>query len=201
MKLLNYTFLLPIFLFCFSLNLRAQSEVNVEKSKKPISKFNYSFQVGALIHDALTEDVGIDLTLNIDYSIRTALGYQISPKVSVGIMTGLDEYPNTVLIPVGLFADSKLGKSKVRWYSRINSGYAFESSDAELRDGGLFINFETGIWIKTSRKGNMTLTLGHYRQRANQMLRDVYRYPGFGDLFQEFSYRRVVFNIGYNTRI
>ena len=202
MKPLKSTILLCCALIIsFSVQLKGQSYVEDEKEEKPISKFIYSIQAGIMFYDALDRDVDIDLTLNMDYSIRTSLGYQLSPKVSAGVITGLDEYPSTTLIPVGVFIDGKVGKSTVRWYNRVNTGYAFTSSDTQSQDGGAFINFETGLWIKTTRKGSLVLTLGHHRQKANQTLKDVYRYPGVGDLYKEFSYRRVVFNVGYSTRI
>lgn len=117
---------------------------------------------------------------------------------------GLDEYPSSVLLPVGIFTDAKVGKSKVKWYNRVAVGYGFSTVTAtenESYGGGGFINFETGLWIKTTAKGALTITFGHYRQRSDQTQKGIYRYPAVGDLYQEFSFRRGVINIGYSTRI
>jgi len=76
-----------------------------------------------------------------------------------------------------------------------------KTTNEKAYEGGSFINFDTGINIQTTLKGSLLIIVGYQRQSASETLKNVFRYPAYGDLLQEYSFKRVAFSVGYRVNL
>ena len=98
-------------------------------------------------------------------------GVQYSPRLGVGVITGLDWYNSALINPVGLGLRYDLaGKQNTRLYASADVGYGFswfhQNSDGFDTRGGLMLNPGLGLRIGKPDGAAFTLSFSYKHQDA-----------------------------------
>ena len=96
-------------------------------------------------------------------------GVQYSPRLGVGVITGLDWYNSALVNPLGLGLRYDLaGKKNTRLYASADAGYGFtwfhQNSDGFDTRGGLMLNPGLGLRIGKPDGAAFTLSFSYKHQ-------------------------------------
>jgi hypothetical protein len=105
-------------------------------------------------------------------TLQTFNGVQYSPRLGVGVTTGIDWYTSALLNPIALGARYDLtGKKNVRFYASADAGYGFawfhQSPDGYNTRGGLMLNPGIGLRMGKPDGAAYTLSFSYKRQNAS----------------------------------
>ncbi len=107
---------------------------------------------------------GQDISQNrTNLTLQLFNGVQCTPRLGVGVVTGLDWYASALVNPVGLGLRYDLtGKSTARLYASADAGYGFtwfhQNSDGFDTRGGLMLN--PGLGLRIGKPDGAAFTLG-----------------------------------------
>ncbi|WP_373514669.1 hypothetical protein [Persicitalea sp.] len=102
-------------------------------------------------------------------SLQTLNGIQCSPRLGIGVITGMDWYNSALVNPIGAGLRYDLtGKSTARLYASADAGYGFTwfHDDSEGFDtrGGLMLNPGLGLRIGKPDGAAFTLAFSYKHQ-------------------------------------
>lgn len=107
---------------------------------------------------------GQDISQNrTNLTLQLFNGVQYTPRLGVGVITGLDWYASALVNPVGLgLRYDLMGKSSARLYASADAGYGFtwfhQNSDGFDTRGGLMLN--PGLGLRIGKPNGAAFTLG-----------------------------------------
>ncbi len=105
----------------------------------------------------------------INLTLQLLNGVQYSPRLGIGVITGLDWYNSALVNPVGLGLRYDLaGKKNTRLYASTDAGYGFtwfhQNSDGFDTHGGLMLNPGLGLRIGKPDGAAFTLSFSYKHQ-------------------------------------
>jgi hypothetical protein len=104
-------------------------------------------------------------------TLQTFNGVQYSPRLGVGITTGIDWYTAALLNPIALGARYDItGKKNVRLYASADAGYGFawfhQNTDGYTTKGGILLNPGLGLRMGKPDGAAYTLSFSYKHQNA-----------------------------------
>ena len=152
---------------------------------------NYT-EVGGLFGRVVSGNAGAELVQNrLSLTAQTLNGVQLTKRLAVGALVGVDWYQSALLMPVGAGARFQLTRPSsarnVRVLATADAGYALnwlnKSSSGYVVRGGLMLNPGIGLAIGKPGGGSFLLSLSYKRQTAevekpirwNEIMRDESR--------------------------
>lgn len=142
------------------------------------SRFVYMTSIGAM---SGAGDIELpDRTLRnrlFQINVNQLIAYQFNPKFFMGVTLGMDIWPRTAFIPIGLNLSTNFIRYRVspHWY--LNAGYAFkwymaskpETSTKVIHgdNPGPFIESGLGIKIEISKKVSMYIMAQYKMQHSS----------------------------------
>ncbi len=139
--------------------------------------------------------------LSVGAGVQHVIGYQFSPRLSLGLGAGLDNYSREgeSVVPFFLEARSAL-PANPHWFFSLAGGYGhalkrerFNILDAE---GGLMLQAFVGYRLSTAEGAEVTLELGYKRQNATFTLE---RFNGDLEL-RTLDFNRLALRLGLTLR-
>jgi hypothetical protein len=108
----------------------------------------------------------------INLTLQTFNGLQYTPRLGVGLTTGVDWYTAALLNPIALGARYDLaGKKNIRLYASGDAGYAFawfhQGLDRYHTKGGLMLSSGLGLRMGKPDGAAYTLSFSYKRQNAS----------------------------------
>lgn len=186
-------YLLLVSLFVFG-NVRAQS------GSHPLTYVNYT-EVGGLFGRVASGSSAAQLVENkLSFTAQTFNGVQVSRRLAVGGLVGIDWYKAALVMPVGAGLRFDLARNpyrNVRVLAIADAGYGFtwlnkSSTGYELK-GGLMLNSGLALRVGKPSTNAFLLSVSYKRQVV-----DVQK-PLFGADIQRDEHRiynRLCFRIG-----
>jgi len=132
--------------------------------------FFASLMIGKFYEERVNEWIEPDHATSINLTV----GYQLNPKLALGIGTGYDIY-NTPIIPLYLNFHGDLLNSSTTPYFRLSTGYGFTNPTKEQKrnenleqNGGVLVHPSIGIKFHTRSNLAWLVDFGYRFQRYNR---------------------------------
>lgn len=152
---------------------------------------NYT-EVGGLFGRVVSGNTGAETVQNrLSLTAQTLNGVQLTKRLAVGALVGVDWYQSALLMPVGAGVRFQLTRPSsarnVRVLATADAGYALnwlnKSSSGYAVTGGLMLNPGISLAIGKPGAGSFLLSLSYKRQTAevakpirwNEIMRDESR--------------------------
>lgn len=152
---------------------------------------NYT-EVGGLFGRVVSGNAGAETVQNrLSLTAQTLNGVQLTKRLAVGALVGVDWYQSALLMPVGAGVRFQLTRPSsarnVRVLATADAGYALnwlnKSSSGYAVTGGLMLNPGISLAIGKPGAGSFLLSLSYKRQTAevakltrwNEIMRDESR--------------------------
>ena len=152
---------------------------------------NYT-EVGGLFGRVVSGNAGAELVQNrLSLTAQTLNGVQLTKRLAVGALVGVDWYQSALLMPVGAGLRFQLTRPSsarnVRVLATADAGYALnwlnKSSSGYVVRGGLMLNPGISLAFGKPGAGSFLLSLNYKRQAAevekpirwNEIMRDESR--------------------------
>lgn len=171
------------------------SKQEVEKIEDEIKK---EFQSGYINHQEISflgSATQPDETPS--FGFQTFQGYQVHPFLSLGVMFGIDFFPNNSLLPLAFGLRGDLSYRQVSPFYSLDIGYGFpwliDNESNEEYEGGMMFNPAIGIKIRLQEKSVITFSIGYKVQDTKNSIR-------FGNDFIEenkITFRRLSIKMGF----
>jgi hypothetical protein len=160
-------------------------------AQRKYSFVNYT-EVGGLFGRVLSGNAGAEVVQNrLSLTAQTLNGIQVSKRLAVGALVGVDWYQSALLMPVGAGLRFQLSRPSstrnVRVLATADAGYALnwlnKSSSGYAVRGGMMLNPGISLAFGKPGVGSFLLSLSYKRQttevekpiRWNEVMRDESR--------------------------
>lgn len=159
-----------LLLLCVQL-IALTSEAQIRHRSMPF--VNYT-EVGGLFGRVVSgTEINEEVTNKTSLSVQTLCGVQVTKRLAVGALVGIDWYKSALLMPVGggiRFQLTQPSDRNVSLFASADAGYALtwlhKSSTGYSVTGGLMLNPGIGLRFGKPDKGGLLLTLGYKHQQV-----------------------------------
>lgn len=163
--------LIKLFLFLSVYLLAHTSESQNLPRRLPFVSYT---EVGGLFGRVIAGTQVNEVVANkTNLTLQTLNGVQVSNRVVIGALVGIDWYNAALMMPVGAGLRWQIAQAtdrNISFFASTDAGYAFtwlhKSSTGYSLKGGLMLNPGIGIRLGKAAKGGLVLSLGYKRQAA-----------------------------------
>lgn len=147
----------------------------VERSHPFVNYTELGGLFGRVAYPTVVGSTAEQVENKVSLTLQTFNGVQLSPRLAVGGVVGIDWYANALLLPVGAglrYDLTRAVQKAVNVFVSADVGYGLTwlnkaSTGNELANGGLMLNPGLGLRFGKPGKGAFLLSLSYKRQVAD----------------------------------